>query len=177
MKRAYLILLTIASLLGCGKPSSNGDGQLTPGTFNLSTVITDTNGNSLDIAGDWAVFQDPDENRFFNYLHYDQNSETVYSVQYNDVFMLEYDQGRESLPSYDMGIVDKQRDVFLRGGTRNLLYLDGRIHEDYRSVSLLYHAAYSSPELHVILDDNTLTFEDLPNVRLRRITSFSEIGN
>ena len=174
MKRVYIILLSIASFHGCDKSSSALDGQLAPGTFNLSTVITDAQGKSLDLAGDWAVFQDPDENRFFNYLHYDQNSETVYSVQYNDVFMLEYDQGRESLPIYDMGVVNKPRGAFLRGGTRNLIYIDGRIHEDYRSVSLLYHAAYGSPDLHVILDDNTLTYEDLPNVRLRRITSFSE---
>ena len=88
--------------------------------------------------------------------------------------MKEYDQGRESLPTYDMGVVDKRRGVFLRGGTRNLLYLDGRIHQDFRSVYILYHAAYGSPDLHVVLDENTLTYEDLPNVRLRRITSFSD---
>lgn len=174
MKRVSVILLFAASLLGCSKPSSALDGELVPGTFNLSTIITDANGKSLDLAGDWAVFQDPVENRFFNYLHYDQHSETVYSVQYNDVFMLEYDQGRESLPVYDEGVVNKRRGVFLRGGTRDLLYIDGRIHNDYRSLSILYHAAYGSPDLHVILDDNTLTYENLPNVRLRRITSFSE---
>ena len=174
MKRLYIILLSIASLYGCGKPSSILDGQLAPGTFNLSTVITDANGKSLDLAGDWAVFQDPEEDRFFNYLHYDQDSETVYSVKFNEIFMLEYDQGRESLPRYDMGVVDKRCSVFLRGGSRNLLYFDGRIHEDYRNVAILYHSAYGSPDLHVILDDNTLTYEDLPNVRLRRITSFSD---
>ena len=174
MKRLYFFLLSIASLYGCGKPSSIWDEQLAPGTFNLSTVITDAHGKSLDLAGDWAVFQDPDEERFFNFLHYDQHSETNYSVQFNDVFMKEYDQGRESLPHYDMGVVDKRRGVFLRGGSRNLLYIDGRIHEDYRNVAILYHAAHGSPALHVILDDNTLTFEDLPNVRLRRITSFSD---
>ena len=174
MKRLYIILLSMASLYGCGKPSSSWEEQLDPGTFNLSTIITDANGKSLDLAGDWAVFQDPEEDRFFNYLHYDQNSETVYSVEYNDVFMKEYDQGRESLPTYDMGVVDKRRGVFLRGGTRNLLYLDGRIHQDFRSVYILYHAAYGSPDLHVVLDENTLTYEDLPNVRLRRITSFSD---
>ena len=174
MKRLYILLLSMASLYGCGKPSSSWEEQLAPGTFNLSTIITDANGKSLDLAGDWAVFQDPDEARFFNYLHYDQNSETVYSVEYNDVFMKEYDQGRESLPTYDMGVVDKRRGVFLRGGTRNLLYFDGRIHQDFRSVYILYHAAYGSPDLHVVLDENTLTYEDLPNVRLRRITSFSD---
>ena len=174
MKRLYILLLSMASLYGCGKPSSSWEEQLAPGTFNLSTIITDANGKSLDLAGDWAVFQDPEEDRFFNFLHYDQNSETVYSVEYNDVFMKEYDQGRESLPTYDMGVVDKRRGVFLRGGTRNLLYLDGRIHQDFRSVYILYHAAYGSPDLHVVLDDNTLTYEDLPNVRLRRITSFSD---
>ena len=174
MKRLYIILLSMASLYGCGKPSSSWEEQLAPGTFNLSTIITDANGKSLDLAGDWAVFQDPEEDRFFNFLHYDQNSETVYSVEYNDVFMKEYDQGRESLPTYDMGVVDKRRGVFLRGGTRNLLYLDGRIHQDFRSVYILYHAAYGSPDLHVVLDENTLTYEDLPNVRLRRITSFSD---
>lgn len=174
MKRLYIILLSMASLYGCGKPSSSWDEQLAPGTFNLSTVITDANGKSLDLAGDWAVFQDPEEDRFFNYLHYEQDCETNYSVQFNDVFMQEYDQGRESLPRYDMGVVDKRRSVFLRGGSHNLLYIGGRIHEDYRIISILYHAAYGSPVLHVILDDNTLTFEDLPNVRLRRITSFSD---
>ena len=174
MKRLYILLLSMASLYGCGKPSSSWEEQLAPGTFNLSTIITDAKGKSLDLAGDWAVFQDPDEARFFNYLHYDQNSETVYSVEYNDVFMKEYDQGRESLPTYDMGVVDKRRGVFLRGGTRNLLYFDGRIHQDFRSVYILYHAAYGSPDLHVVLDENTLTYEDLPNVRLRRITSFSD---
>ena len=174
MKRLYIILLSVASLYGCGKPSSSWEEQLAHGTFNLSTIITDANGKSLDLAGDWAVFQDPEEDRFFNYLHYDQNSETVYSVEYNDVFMKEYDQGRESLPTYDMGVVDKRRGVFLRGGTRNLLYLDGRIHQDFRSVYILYHAAYGSPDLHVVLDENTLTYEDLPNVRLRRITSYSD---
>ena len=174
MKRLYIILLSMASLYGCGKTSSSWEEQLAPGTFNLSTIITDAKGKSLDLAGDWAVFQDPEEDRFFNFLHYDQNSETVYSVEYNDVFMKEYDQGRESLPTYDMGVVDKRRGVFLRGGTRNLLYLDGRIHQDFRSVYILYHAAYGSPDLHVVLDENTLTYEDLPNVRLRRITSFSD---
>ena len=174
MKRLYILLLSMASLYGCGKPSSSWEEQLAPGTFNLSTIITDAKGKSLDLAGDWAVFQDPDEARFFNYLHYDQNSETVYSVEYNDVFMIEYDQGRESLPTYNMGVVDKRRGVFLRGGTRNLLYFDGRIHQDFRSVYILYHAAYGSPDLHVVLDENTLTYEDLPNVRLRRITSFSD---
>ena len=174
MKRLYILLLSMVSLYGCGKPSSSWEEQLAPGTFNLSTIITDANGKSLDLAGDWAVFQDPEEDRFFNFLHYDQNSETVYSVEYNDVFMKEYDQGRESLPTYDMGVVDKRRGVFLRGGTRNLLYLDGRIHQDFRSVYILYHAAYGSPDLHVVLDENTLTYEDLPNVRLRRITSFSD---
>ena len=174
MKRLYILLLSMASLYGCGKPSSSWEEQLAPGTFNLSTIITDAKGKSLDLAGDWAVFQDPDEARFFNYLHYDQNSETVYSVEYNDVFMKEYDQGRESLPTYNMGVVDKRRGVFLRGGTRNLLYFDGRIHQDFRSVYILYHAAYGSPDLHVVLDENTLTYEDLPNVRLRRITSFSD---
>ena len=174
MKRLYIILLSVASLYGCGKPSSSWEEQLPPGTFNLSTIITDANGKSLDLAGDWAVFQDPDEDRFFNYLHYDQDSETIYSVESNDVFMKEYDQGRESLPRYDKGVVDKRRGVFLRGGTRNLIYFDGRIHEDYRSVFILYHSAYGSPDLLVVLDDNTLTYEDLPNVRLRRITSFSD---
>ena len=172
MKRLYIILLSMACLYGCGKPSSSWEEQLAPGTFNLSTIITDANGKSLDLAGDWAVFQDPDEDRFFNYLHYDQDSETIYSVESNDVFMKEYDQGRESLPRYDKGVVDKRRGVFLRGGTRNLIYFDGRIHEDYRSVFILYHSAYGSPDLLVVLDDNTLTYEDLPNVRLRRITSF-----
>ena len=145
-----------------------------PGRFNLSTVITDANGNSLDLAGDWAVFQDPDETKFTNYLHYDQTSETMFSVKENDAFMLEYDQGRESLPVYVNGIVDKRRSVFLQGATRDLIYKDGRIHTDYRDVYILYNAAYGDPDLHAIIDDNTLTFEDLPNVRLRRIKAFEK---
>ena len=45
---------------------------------------------------------------------------------------------------------------------------------DYRDVYILYNAAYGDPDLHVIIDDNTLTFEDLPNVRLRRIKAFEK---
>ena len=98
----------------------------------------------------------------------------MFSVKENDAFMLEYDQGRESLPVYVNGIVDKRRSVFLQGATSDLIYKDGRIHTDYRDVYILYNAAYGDPDLHVIIDDNTLTFEDLPNVRLRRIKAFEK---
>ena len=42
----------------------------------------------------------------------------MFSVKENDAFMLGYDQGRESLPVYVNGIVDKRRSVFLQGATR-----------------------------------------------------------
>ena len=169
-----LLFLFLFLFCSCDKTYPSVDEMLPPGTFNLSTVITDANGNSLDLAGDWVVFQDPDETKFTNYLHYDQTSETMFSVKENDAFMLEYDQGRESLPVYVNGIVDKRRSVFLQGATRDLIYKDGRIHTDYRDVYILYNAAYGDPDLHVIIDDNTLTFEDLPNVRLRRIKAFEK---
>ena len=174
MKRIIplLSLLIAICLTGCDEAYPSVDELLPPGTFNLSTVITDSNGNSVDLAGDWAVFQDPDETRFTNYLHYDQTTETVFSVTCNDTFMLEYDQGRETLPVYDNGNVDKRRSIFLRGATHKIIYKDGRTHADYRDYYILYNAAYGSPNLHVILDENTLTYEDLPNVRLRRILSF-----
>ena len=98
----------------------------------------------------------------------------MFSVKENDAFMLEYDQGRESLPVYVNGLVDKRRCVFLQGATRDLIYKDGRIHTDYRDVYILYNAAYGDTDLHDIIDDNTLTFEDLPNVRLRRIKAFEK---
>lgn len=169
-----LLFLFLFLFCSCDKTYPSVDEMLPPGTFNLSTVITDANGNSLYLAGDWAVFQDPDETKFTNYLHYDQTSETMFSVKENDAFMLEYDQGRESLPVYVNGIVDKRHSVFLQGATRDLIYKDGRIHTDYRDVYILYNAAYGDPDLHVIIDDNTLTFEDLPNVRLRRIKAFEK---
>ena len=173
MKRIFPILFLL-SLIGCGKAYSSVGELLPPGTFNLSTVITDANGNSLDLAGDWAVFQDPDETKFTNYLHYDQTTETVFSVEANVAFMLEFDKGKESLPAYANGNVDRRRSLFLQGATRKLIYKDGRVHTDYRDVYRLYNAAYSSPDLHVIIDDNTITFQDLPNVRLRRIKRFQE---
>lgn len=173
MKRIFPFLFLL-SLISCGRAYPSVDELLPPGTFNLSTVITDANGNSLDLAGDWAVFQDPDETKFTDYLHYDQTSETVFSVKENDAFMLEYDQAKESLPVYDNGSVDKRRSLFLQGATRKLIYKDGRVHTDYREVYHLYNSAYSSPDLHVIIDDNTIAFQDLPNVRLRRIMRFHE---
>lgn len=173
MKKILPMLLLIL-LISCSKPYPSVDELLPPGTFNLSTIITDSYGNSVDLAGDWAVFQDPDETKFTNYLHYDQTSETVFSVTYNNTFMMEYDEGRETLPVYDNGSVDKRRSLFLQGGTRDLIYKDGRIHTDYRYCYILYNAAYGSPDLHIIIDENTLTLEDLPNVRLRRITAFQQ---
>ena len=173
MKRITSMLLLIL-LAGCSKSYPSVEEMLPAGTFNLTTVITDSNGNSVDLAGDWAVFQDPEGTFFTNYLHYDQTSETVFSVKYNDAFMMEYDAGRESLPVYGHGIVNKRKSLFLKGGFRDLIYKGGRIHPDYRSSYILYNAAYGSPDLHVILDENTLSFEDLPNVRLRRIKAFQE---
>jgi len=167
-------VLLVLLLFSCEKPYPSVDELLPPGTFNLSTVITDSSGRQVDLSGDWAVFQDPSETKFTNFLHYDQTTETVYSVTYNDVFMMEYDSGRESLPVYEGGIIDKRRSVFLRGASWDLIYKDGRVHTDYRSYYILYHAAYSTPALHVIIDEDTLTFEDLPDVRLRRIKAFRE---
>ena len=58
-------------VFSCDKTYPSVDEMIPPGTFNLSTVITDASGKSLGLAGDWAVFQDPDETKFTNYLHYD----------------------------------------------------------------------------------------------------------
>lgn len=168
---SILLLILFAS---CSKLNQSRDHELSPGTFNLSTIITDSYGNSVDIAGDWAIFQDPDEIRFTNYLHYDQTSETVFSVKYNEIFMMEFDEGRESLPVFDNGIVNKRKSIFLKGASRDLIYKGGRIHHDYRSLSNIYNTAYGSPYLHVVIDDNTITLEDAPNVRFRRIKSFQE---
>lgn len=173
MNKLFPVLILL-SLIGCSKTSPSVDEMLPPESFNLNTVITDANGNSLDLAGDWAVFQDPDETKFTNYLHYDQTTETVFSIKENDTFMLEFDQGKESLPVYDNGSVDKRRSLFIQGATRKLIYKDGCVHTDYRDVYRLYNAAYSSPDLHVIIDNNTITLQDLPNVRLRRIKNFQE---
>ena len=172
MKKILPFLLLIL-LGGCEKSDPSWDELLPPGTFNLSTVITDSNGNSLDIAGDWAIFQDPDETKFTKFIHFDQISDTIYSVEENDVFMLEYNAGRESLPIYDNGTVNKRRTLFIKGGTTRLIYKDGRIHLDFRSDYALHKIPYSSPEQYVVLDDNTLGHEESPNYRLRRITSFA----
>ena len=171
-KIAPMLLLIVVS--SCSKPYLSPDEMLPPGTFNLSTVIMDSHGNSLDLAGDWAVFHDPNENKFTNFLHYDQTSETVFSVSENNIFMMEFGEGRENLPVFENGTVDKRRSLFLQSGTRALIYKDGRIHTDYRTCYHLYKTACGLPDLHVILDENTLTFEDLPHVRLRRIVSFSD---
>lgn len=66
-----LLFLFLFLFCSCDKTYPFVDEMLPLGTFNLSTVITDANGNSLDLARDWAVFQDPDETKFTNYLHYD----------------------------------------------------------------------------------------------------------
>ena len=173
MKKMLPILLLM--LLGaCGKGEPSVDAVLPPGTFNISTLITDADGRSLDLAGDWAVFQDPDETRFTHFLHFDQTSETAYSVTENKVFMLEYEQGRETLPCYAAGAVDKRCSVFLWAGSRDLIYKDGRTHDDYRAWYSLYHAFYGDPDPYVVIDDDTLSFEDRPAVRLRRIKSFQD---
>ena len=99
MKRFLLALLLLLFLGSCDDAFPSVDELLPPGTFNLSTVITDSSGNSLDLAGEWAVFQDSNETKFTHFIHYDQTSETSYSVTENTVFMLDYDQGRESLPN------------------------------------------------------------------------------
>lgn len=173
MKKIFPVLFLIW-FCGCEKSDPSLDELLPPGTFNLSTVITDSKGNSLDIAGDWAIFQDPDETKFAKYIHFDQTSETIYSVEENDVFMLEYNAGRESLPIYDNGTVNKRRTLFIKGGTTRLIYKDGRIHLDFRSDYALHKTPYSSPQQYVVLDDNTLGHEESPNYRLRRIKSFSD---
>lgn len=173
MKKIIPFLLLIL-LGGCKKSYPSVDELLPPRTYNLSTVITDSNGNSLDIAGDWAIFQDPGETKFTKFIHFDQTSDTIYSVDGNNVFMLEYDAGRESLPIYDNGTVNKRRTLFIKGGTTRLIYKDGRIHLDFRSDYALHKTPYSSPEQYVVLDENTLGHEQSPNYRLRRIRSFSD---
>lgn len=167
--RVSMLLFAVVCLSGCAKL----DQSLLPGTFNRSTIIVDEKGNSVDIAGDWAVFRNPGASQFTHYLHYNQESEIAYSVLDNEVFMLEYDQGRASLPKYNNGRVDKPRSLFLQRNIRKVLFLDGKIHSDYRDYPLLYNKLYGEPDLVVILDKNTLTYEDLPNVRLRRISTFN----
>lgn len=177
MKKIFPILI-ILSLFGCDKEHyPSVDELLPPGTFNLTTVITDADGNSLDIAGDWAVFQDPDETKFTKFLHFDQTTETIFSVEENGIFMLEYDHGNESLPVYDNGNIDKRRSLFILGTTYKIIYKDGHIHHDYRddySPYRHYIALYGPPEPCVIIDDNTITYQDSPNYRLRRIKRFLE---
>ncbi|MBQ9597656.1 MAG: hypothetical protein IJR34_05355 [Bacteroidales bacterium] len=172
--KKFLPFLLLILLGACEKSDPSWDELLPPGTFNLSTVITDSNGNSLDIAGDWAIFQDPGETKFTKFIHFDQISDTIYSVEGNKVFMLEYDAGRETLPVYDNGTANKRRTLFIKEGTTKLIYKDGRIHLDFRSDYGPRKIAYSSPTLYVVLDENTLGDEDYPNYRLRRIKSFSD---
>lgn len=171
MKKILSALLLII-FPACSEKPLSLDEVLPPGTFNLSTIIMDANGNSLDLAGDWAVFQDPSESRFTKFIHYDQTRETIYSADDNKIFMMEYLEGRGSLPYYEHGIVNKSRGTFLQTDSNEIIYKDGRIHADYRDFFILYNAAYGPPELMVILDDDTISFEDLPNTRLRRIKSF-----
>ena len=173
MKKIFPVLFLIL-FCACEKSDPSWDELLPPGTFNLSTVITDSNGNSLDIAGDWAIFQDPGETKFTKFIHFNQISDTIYSVEGNKVFMLEYDAGRETLPVYDNGTANKRRTLFIKEGTTKLIYKDGRIHLDFRSDYGPRKIAYSSPTLYVVLDENTLGDEDYPNYRLRRIKSFSD---
>ena len=105
--------LLSACILACSEKTNPIDAALPPGTFNLSTVITDSEGNSLDLAGDWAVFTDPDETRFTNYLHFEQDRQLTYSVLDNQIYMVDVDQGKRSLPVYDNGLVSEPRNVFL----------------------------------------------------------------
>ncbi len=172
---AIAISIIVLGLCGCEKYPTV-DELLPPGTFNLTTVITDAAGNSVDLAGNWAVFQTPDETCFTHYVHYEQTFSIAYSVTNNDVFMLEYDQGRESLPVYDDGKVNRPRSLFVGSVTYPLIYKDGHVYDDFREK---YHPGLPGDVLglqepFVILDDDTLTYEDSPNIRMRRIYSFAE---
>lgn len=166
--------LLSACILACSEKTNPIDAALPPGTFNLSTVITDSEGNSLDLAGDWAVFTDPDETRFTNYLHFEQDRQLTYSVLDNQIYMVDVDQGKRSLPVYDNGLVSEPRNVFLFRLERKLIYKDGRVHTDFREVYSLYHTVYGDPDLIIVLDENTIAYEDLPGTRLRRIVAFQE---
>ena len=153
--------------------------DLVPGTFNLTTVITDGKGRSTDIAGDWAVFHDPDEVQFTHYIHFDQVSQTGYNILDNEIFIVNCLQGKEDLPVYDGGVVDKRKALFPQCSWSALIYLDGRIHPDYRDTKYLYHASYGNPYELEILDDDTIlflftdTYTQIPASRLRRIHAFA----
>ena len=104
-----LILFLFPCLLACSKEPDPYGTPPQPGTFNLTTVITDAAGKSVDIAGDWAVFTEPEETRFNKFIQFTQDSETVFDIQSNEAFMLEYKQDRETLPVYSGGKVDEAR--------------------------------------------------------------------
>lgn len=173
MKKFLSFFLVSCAVIGCEKEEPSFDEVLPPGTYNLSTVITDVNGNSTDLAGDWAVFQDPQETSFTRYIHYDQTSTTIYHIMENDVFRLEYEHERETLPVYEHGQVDKRKEQFVGGTSDPLIYLDGRLYSDHRNFYHLYHSYYSLMTQYVILDENTLGVETSPGYRLRRITAFA----
>lgn len=172
-KRYLLFLLSAACLAGCAGQIPSMDELLPPGTFNLSTVVTDSNGNQVDIAGDWAVFRDPGESEFTVFVHYDQESKSIFSVLDNEIFMIGCEAGRRTLPVYENGVVDQPRSIFLPRSTDKIIYKEGRVYQDRRDWCLLYEAPYGNPEPIVIIDSDTLSFEDLPNTRLRRIISFA----
>lgn len=166
------LLVAACFITGCSKQGPSIDEQLPPGTFNLNTIVADKYGNSVDMAGDWAVFQDPYGTTFTNYIHYDQESETFFSVLDNVSFMLEYGQHHRTLPVYEDGVVNQQSGIFLLRTVNRIIYKDGKIHPDYRDCYILHNAAYGEPKPIVVIDSDTLTFEDLPDSRLRRIKSF-----
>ena len=161
----------IISVLVCACGKSLVVHELVPGTFNQTTVITDENGRSTDIAGDWAVFSAPDEAQFTHYLHFDQETEVSYNILDNEIFTIACLQGNENLPVYDHGMVNKRRELFPWCQKIRLIYLDGKIHVDYRDTQILYGKPYSDPYPLEILDEDTLTYTDIPGSRLRRIYS------
>ena len=120
------IILPIASILFFACEKQNPYGELIPGTFNTTTVIIDNDGNSTDLAGDWDVFTDPEESYFTHYLHFDQEMELSYNILDNDIFRISCEQGKESLPLYSDGVVDKRRSMFPWNNKTPLIYLNGK---------------------------------------------------
>ena len=174
MRPSVFPFCMIISVLVCACGKRPVDYELVPGTFNQTTVITDMNGMSVDIAGDWAVFTDPYEVQFTHFIHFDQTSETTYNILENEIFTIACLQGNESLPVYDNGTVNKRKELFLCNGQTELIYLDGKIHVDYRDTQILYGTPYGDPYPLEILDEETLTHTDFPGARLRRIHSFTQ---
>lgn len=174
MKKFLPVCLILCAVIGCEKKEPSFDEVLPPGTYNQSTVITDVNGNSTDLAGDWAVFQEPQESKFTQYIHYDQTSRRIYDITGNTVFLMEYERERETLPVYDHGQVDKRREQFVGGASSDpLIYLGGRLYSDHRNLYHLYHSYYSPATQYIVLDEDTLGAENNPRYRLRRITAFA----